>query len=176
MRPQLCAVAVLMAAMFACDDANRENDNMNRPDPATPAGVDRRESPAPDDGLGQAAPNGVTPPDGMGADNPPGPNDAPAADNTAVNERDRAMGAKTPLDQGENQADINISAAVRRAVLAQGNLSTNADNVKIITASGVVTLRGVVNNAAEKERIAQIARQTAGVSRVDDQLTIAPNP
>src|SRR5204862_8255578 len=34
-------------------------------------------------------------------------------DNTAVNERDRASANKTPIDQNENQADIDITANIR---------------------------------------------------------------
>jgi osmotically-inducible protein OsmY len=96
------------------------------------------------------------------------------ADNTKKNERDRDGDTKTPLDQNENKADIDISAAIRKAVVADDALSMGAKNVKIITADGVVTLRGPVATADEKQKIAKLAQDTAGVQRVDDQLEIAP--
>jgi hyperosmotically inducible protein len=101
-------------------------------------------------------------------------NAKPAADNTAVNDRDRDGDAKTPLDQGQTQADIDVSASIRRSLLAQADLSVNAHNVKVITADGAVTLRGVVNSEAEKVRIAQVTVQTQGVKHVDNQLTVSP--
>jgi osmotically-inducible protein OsmY len=42
--------------------------------------------------------------------------------------------------------------------------------VKIITRDGVVTLRGPVKDAREKATIVAMAKATAGVKRVDDQL------
>ena len=59
--------------------------------------------------------------------------------------------------------------------MADKSLSTNAHNVKIITTGGVVTLRGPVKSAAEKDTIGAKAQQTAGVTRVDNQLEIASN-
>jgi osmotically-inducible protein OsmY len=94
-----------------------------------------------------------------------------AADNTQRNERDRA--SVTPLDQGENERDIRISQQVRRGVLAQDDLSSSAKNVKVITADGVVTLRGPVDSAQEKNEVAQLARRVSGVKTVDNQLEIA---
>ena len=104
-------------------------------------------------------------------------NDADAqnkpADNTEKNERDRAEPAKTPGDQAENKSDIDITAAIRKGVVGDDSLSMNAKNVKIITADGVVTLRGPVKSEAEKTSIATLAQNTAGVQRVDNQLEIA---
>lgn len=95
-----------------------------------------------------------------------------AADNSAQNKADRDTNAKTPLDQAENSADINITAEIRSEVMKIENLSTNGQNCKIITENGVVTLRGPVNSAAEKERIGTLASNVAGVTRVDNQLEV----
>ncbi|HWB78941.1 MAG TPA: BON domain-containing protein [Nannocystaceae bacterium] len=95
------------------------------------------------------------------------------ADNTKKNERDRDDAAKTPGDQQENKQDIEITAAIRKGVVGDESLSMNAKNVKIITADGVVTLRGPVNSETEKTTIATLAQNTAGVQRVDNQLEIA---
>jgi len=91
--------------------------------------------------------------------------------NTGVNVRDRDSTAKTPLDQNENKADIDITAEIRKQVVAT-KMSVNAQNVKIITQDGKVTLRGPVNTAAEKTSIQDIARAVAGNSNVDNQLEV----
>jgi osmotically-inducible protein OsmY len=96
-----------------------------------------------------------------------------APDNTAVNVRDRSENVKTPIDQNENQADIDITAGIRKRVV-DSSLSSNAHNVKIITQNGKVTLRGPVNSDEEKKQIEAIARDVAGQSNVDSQLEIAP--
>ncbi len=96
-------------------------------------------------------------------------------DNTAVNKRDRDVDVKTPIDQNENQADINVTAGIRK-MLVGTKMSVNAQNVKIITQDGVVTLRGPVKTAEEKKQIEEIARSVAGVKTVDSQLEVEQNP
>lgn len=98
-----------------------------------------------------------------------------SADNTKHNQRDRDGDTKTPLDQDENAADIEITATIRKSVVGDDALSMNAKNVKIITAQGVVTLRGPVASSTEKARVASLAKDTAGVTRVENQLEIATN-
>jgi osmotically-inducible protein OsmY len=95
------------------------------------------------------------------------------ADNTGKNVRDRNDATLTPGDQSENEADVTITREIRKAIVADDHLSTDAHNVKIITAKGVVTLRGPVETAKEKADIEAKAKQVAGVNRVDNQLEIA---
>ncbi len=103
----------------------------------------------------------------------PAPNATPAEPtNTAVNVRDRAETVKTPIDQNENQADIDLTAAIRKRVV-DTDLSVNAHNVKIITQNGKVTLRGPVKSAEEKKQVEQIAHDVAGADNVDSQLEIS---
>ena len=96
------------------------------------------------------------------------------ADNTEQNVRDRTGNTLTPLDQGNNQADIDTTAHIRKDILARDGLSTNARNVKIITLNGHVTLRGPVNNADESAAIMQIATAIAQPGNVDNQLHMPP--
>ncbi len=96
-------------------------------------------------------------------------------DNTAVNKRDRDSAAKTPLDQNENKLDIGITADIRKRVV-DTKMSVNAQNVKIITQDGKVTLRGPVKTADEKSRIEEIARSVAGENNVDSQLEVEQTP
>jgi len=93
-------------------------------------------------------------------------------DNTARNSRDNNPRSLTPLDQGNNKADIDTTAQIRREIMAGKNMSMNAQNVKIITNKGQVTLRGPVNNADEKRLIGEIAERIARVGNVDNQLEV----
>ncbi len=96
----------------------------------------------------------------------------PNADNTARNERDRSGETKTSGDQSNSPEDIKITAAIRRAIVADDSLTMTATNVKIITADGKVTLRGPVKTAAEKATIAKIAAKEAGKMKIDNQLEV----
>lgn len=98
----------------------------------------------------------------------------PAADNTKLNERDRALPTLTPFDQAENAVDRGITQQVRQDVVKDEALSMTAKNIKIITIDGVVTLRGPVKTEQERQAVAAIAQRVSGVKRVDNQLEIAP--
>jgi len=91
-------------------------------------------------------------------------------DNTERNARDRGGASLTPEDQKETSADIKITAAIRKAVVKVKSLSLDAHNAKIIARGGVVTLRGPVENTAEKAKLQSIAEKTRGVKQVDNQL------
>ena len=107
----------------------------------------------------------------------PAASPAPAKDrdNTAVNVRDRGDDVKTPINQNENQQDVNITADIRKRVV-DTKMSTNAQNVKIMTQDGRVTLRGPVKSEDEKTRIGQIAEEVAGSGKVDNQIEVETNP
>jgi hyperosmotically inducible protein len=94
------------------------------------------------------------------------------ADNTAINQRDRSGETNTSADQSNSSADLKITQAVRQALMKDGELSTTAKNIKVITANGQVTLRGPVNNAQEKAKIDQIARSAGGGAKIVDQLDV----
>lgn len=98
------------------------------------------------------------------------------ATNTERNARDRDGANPTADDQSESKQDIDIAAKVRRAVVSDKSLSTNAHNVKIITNEGQVTLRGPVDSEAEKEAIVAKAKEVAGDDRVVDELELKTAP
>ena len=98
---------------------------------------------------------------------------AEPADNTGRNERDAEGTTLTPGDQSSNEADVELTRRIREAVVADDSLSTNAHNVKIITINGKVTLRGPVENEAERAKIVATAQQLAGKNKVDNKLEIA---
>jgi len=93
--------------------------------------------------------------------------------NTEVNVRDRDGSLPTPGDQSNEEGDLQITAKIRQAILDDQALSVTAENIKIITMNGRVTLRGPVKSSAEKSAIVAKAQQIAGTTQVDDQLEIA---
>ncbi len=94
------------------------------------------------------------------------------ADNTTRNVRDRNPSTLTPLDQGSSEADVNTTAQIRKEIIAGKDMSVNAQNVKIITNTGKVTLRGPVNSAEEKRLIGEIADRVAHAENVTNQLEV----
>ena len=97
---------------------------------------------------------------------------APApADNTAKNARDDGS-TKTPMDQGTSASDMAITQAMRKAVVADKSLSTNAHNIKIVTKDGNLTLRGPVASEAERLAIVEKTKGLTGVNMVHNQLDI----
>ena len=92
-------------------------------------------------------------------------------DNTKVNKRDRGAQTLTPLDQSNTRVDTNITQAIRKSIMKQ-KLSTNAKNIKVITQSGVVTLRGPVNSRAELETIARLAKAAPGMTTLRNELEV----
>ncbi len=96
----------------------------------------------------------------------------PVADNIAKDGHDTSGDTKTSGDQSNSPEDIKITAAIRRAIVADDSLTMTATNVKIITADGKVTLRGPVNTAAEKTKIAEMAKKEAGKATIDNQLEV----
>jgi osmotically-inducible protein OsmY len=78
----------------------------------------------------------------------------------------------TASDQFENEADRKITQQIRQAVVKDDSLSTSAQNVKIITQDGKVTLRGTVKSDSEKQKIAARAKQVPGVKNVENLITV----
>ena len=103
-----------------------------------------------------------------------GPCLAQPADNTGTNKRDASPHAITASQQGETAADREITRKIRRAVVNDKSLSTNAHNVKIITMEGMVILKGPVGSEREKMAIEEKASQVAGSDNVKSEIEIAP--
>ena len=94
-------------------------------------------------------------------------------DNTKINVRDRGNANPTALDQGNSDADTKLSAAIRKMVVSgTNNFSVTAQNIKIITQNGKVTLRGRVTTDGEKEQIESIAKNVAGDGNVENNLEV----
>jgi osmotically-inducible protein OsmY len=97
------------------------------------------------------------------------------ADNTKVNQRDRNPNEPTADQQKENTSDRQLTAQIRRSIVKDKSLSTDAHNVKIIAQGGNVTLKGAVKSDAEKQAIESKATQIAGDGKVTNQLDVAPS-
>ncbi len=132
----------LLAALAGCGEQ-----------PAAPAGA-------------SAAPASGPPPSGSAAEiNRPHP------DNSAANKAD-GQEALTPMNQGSSAADTQETANIRKAIMADPMLSVDAQNIKIITIKGQVTLRGVVDTVDERKRVNQIVSKVTGTDVFDDQLHV----
>jgi osmotically-inducible protein OsmY len=84
-------------------------------------------------------------------------------------------GAATPADQGKEPGDLETSAEIRNALAEDPSLSPDGKSVRVVTSEGVVTLRGYVPTAAEKQRVKAIAAAGAGRNRVEDQVDVEPH-
>lgn len=142
MKPILIAVACL-ASLAACGES--ENDYNSRTGNRNRSGTGMRD----------------TDPSFPGRD----------ANNTGINTRDRDGVLPTPGDQASEKADLANVTAIRKRLM-DTELSTDAKNVKVVATGGRVTLRGPVRSAAEKDMVAQIARDVAGATNVDDLLDV----
>ena len=96
-------------------------------------------------------------------------------DNTAVNKRDRNVGEATADQQKMNATDRDISAKIRRSIMADKSLSTYAHNVKIISQDGTVTLKGPVRSKDEVASIVSKATDVTGsADKVVNRLSVKP--
>jgi hyperosmotically inducible protein len=101
--------------------------------------------------------------------------DPPKPDNTKVNKQDRNAGQPTADQQKMNKADRDLSAQIRKSIMADKSLSTYAHNIKVISQDGVVTLKGPVHSEDEKKALVAKAVEVAGsADKVVDQITVKP--
>jgi len=103
------------------------------------------------------------------AQQPPTNTEQSAPDNTKVNKTPQLTADK----QKNGKHDLAITRDIRRAIVADKNLSTYAHNVKVITAHGEVTLKGPVRSEDERKAVEAKAVEIAGQGRVANELTIA---
>jgi hyperosmotically inducible periplasmic protein len=75
--------------------------------------------------------------------------------------------------ENRSVADSAITAAVKSKLVVENESS--AGNINVDTHGGVVTLTGVVWREADKEQAERIARNTEGVTRVINNITVATN-
>ena len=93
---------------------------------------------------------------------------AGAPDNSKQNQ----MQTQTADTQSNAKSDRMTTAQVRRALMADKNLSTYAHNVKIMTQNGEVTLKGPVKSDQEKQQVATDASSVVSPDHLANQLTV----
>jgi hyperosmotically inducible protein len=96
----------------------------------------------------------------------------PAPDNTKTNARDRTAAQKTAGDQSNTRSDLETTREIRKAIVADKDLSSYAHNIKIVTVSGKVTLKGPVHTEAEKTAVAAKAADVAGAANVINHVSV----
>lgn len=80
-----------------------------------------------------------------------------------------------PVDPADNKvkpaADEDISINIRQRLIKNG-VTTNVENIKIVTQNGAVVLRGIVKSAEEKQRIQEVAEAVAGTPNVENWIEV----
>jgi hyperosmotically inducible protein len=97
-----------------------------------------------------------------------------ASDNTKINQRDQSSYELTADQQSLSSKDAELTRQIRREIMKEKNLSIYAQNVKIISTNGLVTLKGPVRSGEEQQRILRKAQNFAGPANVVDQMDIVP--
>jgi hyperosmotically inducible protein len=93
-----------------------------------------------------------------------------APDNSKNNEDH----AQTADSQSNAKTDRQITARIRKAILADKDLSTYAHNIKIITLNGAVTLKGPVKSEEEKQKIASDTASVVSADQITNELIVKP--
>ena len=93
-----------------------------------------------------------------------------APDNSAQNKNQNQ--GLTADNQPNAKADRETTANIRKAILADKDLSTYAHNIKVITVNGAVTLKGPVKSEEEKEKIASDAASVVPADKITNHLTV----
>jgi hyperosmotically inducible protein len=100
----------------------------------------------------------------------------PKPDNTTVNKPDKNSDDATADQQKMTAADRELTAKIRRSIMADKSLSTYAHNVKIISRDGSVTLKGPVRSDDEvKSIVAMAVEATGSPDNVINQMSVAPS-
>jgi osmotically-inducible protein OsmY len=111
---------------------------------------------------------------GDGGTTPKADSSREGVDNSAINKRDNGSTEPTADQQKNAHSDVDLTAKIRRSIVGDKSLSTNAHNVKIIAQNGLVTLKGPVQSEAEKSTIEQKASSIAGQSNVKNEIDVQP--
>ncbi len=70
------------------------------------------------------------------------------------------------------KSDWEVTTKVKKALMTDGSLSSNARVISVTTNNGVVTLTGTVSSGDERRRVINIVQNVPGVADVNDQLTV----
>jgi hyperosmotically inducible protein len=79
--------------------------------------------------------------------------------------------AAPPRSAQAAAADADITAKVKAQIDAQSDLK--GMEIDVTTDGGVVTLKGVVPSALMRAKVGELTKNTEGVSKVNNKLTLA---
>jgi len=97
---------------------------------------------------------------------------AQSAQTVPDNSKQNKEHSQTADNQQNTKADRMTTANIRKAIVADKDLSTYAHNVKIITMNGEVTLKGPVKSEEEKQKVASYATGIVSADKVTNALTV----
>ena len=89
-------------------------------------------------------------------------------DNSAENK----VQSPTADKQTNAQSDRKLAQQVRKAIVADKDLSMYAHNVKVIAMNGAVTLKGPVKSDEERQKVATDAASVTSADKITNQLTV----
>jgi len=72
------------------------------------------------------------------------------------------------------KTDRDTMAKIRKSIVDDKTLSTEAHNVTIAAKDGKVSLKGKVTSEAERDAVVAKAKDVAGAENVTDNLTVSP--
>ena len=84
-----------------------------------------------------------------------------------------AQSQDSPVIPKMNKADRELTQKIRKAVVADKDLSIEAHNIHITAQDGAVTLVGPVKSDDEKKAVEDKATEIAGAGKVTNQLTVS---
>ncbi len=112
----------------------------------------------------------------MNAESPPIESGAHSGMSSSSSRAVNAIGTKGSMesDQAMTEADVKLNSRLRAALTSDSSLQDASRNVSIHSDHGVVTLNGAVATEKEKSDLENKIQRMAGVSRVDNNLQMAP--
>ena len=141
----LAAVATVLLGVPACNTNMNENTNANARAPANAnMATPRAEATTPATGRGQYG------------------------EEQAREEREKAKANKETIGQSLDDAWIHTKIVAKLI----GDTKTPERNINVDVVEGAVTLRGSVDTAEAKTEAERIAKETEGVTKVNDQLKV----
>jgi osmotically-inducible protein OsmY len=101
--------------------------------------------------------------------------DRPASSGRATLDADRSVATATvesvePRERAANDADSDVKARVHMALLAEPNLKSQ--RIFVDVSEGVITLSGVVDSVALRDRAKQLVHGAAGVTPIVDLMVV----
>lgn len=82
----------------------------------------------------------------------------------------------TPVTQTQvattSPSDLRLTDSINRALGADPTIAPDMSRIQISTSGGVVTIKGSVSTAQEKDAVSLIAKSISGVTQVNNQLEV----